>query len=247
LAGVLVAGSLVAIGASAASAPSDAGPLSIDPWQREFTAEAYRAELTRLEGQGGSGAEGRMLASGVEMIEVDDLLVRGAASDVARAALNADAVVLDLRGSRGGLVTEAVDVAGVFLGDGRGLAYERADGTSRTLGLPDDGVEMHGPLVVLVDERTASAAEALAGMLRDHGRAVVVGEPTFGKGSVQEPVVLDDGRVLRSTVGRYVLPSGGGIGPDGLTPDVIVEDASVDAAVLDVAERVLSGLATAEA
>jgi carboxyl-terminal processing protease len=84
-------------------------------------------------------------------------------------------------------------------------------------------------------------------MLRDHGRAVVVGEPTFGKGTVQEPSVLDDGSVLRSTVGRYVLPSGEGIGPEGLTPDVVVADASADSAVLDVAERVLSGLASAEA
>jgi C-terminal processing protease CtpA/Prc len=232
----------VTAGGVAASAVPSAPNAGADPWRHTFTSTAYQAEAALLLGERAPEVVSRDLPDGAEIVAVPDLLVRGTSQAVASAATDAHGVVLDLRGSRGGLVTEAVDVAGVFLDQGRGLSYTRADGTSRVLPLPDDGIALNAPLVVLVDDRTASAAEALAGVLRDHGRAVIVGESTFGKGTVQEPRTGPDGTVVRGTVGAYVLPSGAGIGTDGVRPDVVLADASDDEAALDAARRVLAGL-----
>jgi carboxyl-terminal processing protease len=186
----------------------------------------------------------RASADQARVVDVNEI-VRGSADGVVNALRDAkdSGVVLDLRGNGGGLITEAVALSGAFLGEGAGVTYVRFDGTTRTIALPDDGVHLRSPLVVLVDHRTASAAEVVAGVLQDHGRAVVVGSATFGKGSVQEPVQLPDGSILRRTVGTYALPSGRGIEATGLVPDVVVPAIDDD----DVAERaalsVLQGLA----
>jgi carboxyl-terminal processing protease len=170
-------------------------------------------------------------------------MVAGAAESV-RASVaphrTAD-VVLDLRGNAGGLVAEAVAVAGVFIDGGPGAMYPRGDGSVRVLDVPRGGAVHRGALVVLVDEGTASAAELLAGLLQDRGRAVVVGRTTFGKGVVQEPMPTTEG-VTEVSVGRYVLPSGRTIDQDGLRPDAVVAADASDAAVLRDALDVLRGL-----
>jgi len=170
-------------------------------------------------------------------------MVAGAAESV-RASVaphrTAD-VVLDLRGNAGGLVAEAVAVAGVFIDGGPGAMYPRGDGSVRVLDVPRGGAVHRGALVVLVDEGTASAAELLAGLLQDRGRAVVVGRTTFGKGVVQEPMPTTEG-VTEVSVGRYVLPSGRTIDEDGLRPDAVVAADASDAAVLSDALDVLRGL-----
>ncbi|MDX3385752.1 S41 family peptidase [Streptomyces niveiscabiei] len=143
-------------------------------------------------------------------------------------------VVLDLRGNSGGLVTEAVGVASVFLDGGLVATYD-TDGTEHALHA-DAGGDTTRPLVALVDGGTMSAAELLTGALQDRGRAVVVGSRTFGKGSVQMPTRLPDGSVAELTVGHYRTPSGHAVDGVGITPDLEVE-----AGVLERAERVLSG------
>jgi carboxyl-terminal processing protease len=129
----------------------------------------------------------------------------------------------------------------VFVDGGRGVAYPGGDGSTKVLDVPDGLTAHRGPLVVLVDEGTASAAELLAGLLQDRGRAVVVGRPTFGKGVVQEPVPTSDG-VTEVTVGHYVLPSGRTIDERGLQPDAVMASDAADAAVLRSALDVLRGL-----
>jgi len=131
--------------------------------------------------------------------------------------------VLDLRHNPGGLLDQAVKVADRFLVDGvivttkgRGSKHvevERAHARD---------TEPSYPLIVLVDGGTASASEIVAGALQDHGRAVVLGTPTFGKGSVQTVIELEDGSGLKLTIARYYTPSGRSIQEKGITPDLYV-------------------------
>ncbi|SNS88240.1 carboxyl-terminal processing protease [Actinomadura meyerae] len=150
-------------------------------------------------------------------------------------------VLLDLRGNPGGLLDEAVETASAFLAGGPVVTYEPRGRPAqrRTVTAPGDAGT---PLVVLVDAGTASAAEIVAGSLRDRDRAVIVGSRTYGKGSVQEPIGLADGSVIELTVGRYRTPGGRNLDGVGIEPDVAV---SADRPP-DVAERrartVLHGL-----
>jgi carboxyl-terminal processing protease len=186
------------------------------------------------------------MSGGLRLVRVDSI-VRDAAENVERLLTQSEGsttgVVLDLRGNGGGLVTEAVDLAGVFIEGGPGVTYPRADGSVRALDTPRSGGEVTAPMVVLVDGATASAAEIVAGILQDRGRAVVVGTPTFGKGTVQAPSLSASGTVQERTLGRYLLPSGRGVDEQGIAPDVFVSHEVSEAARMSVATSVLSGLA----
>ncbi|MFG2401569.1 S41 family peptidase [Streptomyces lydicus] len=150
---------------------------------------------------------------------------RGTGATVRRAVRRASphgGLLLDLRGNTGGLVTEAVATASAFLDGGLVATYDMR-GTQRAL-YAERGGNTRLPLVVLVDGGTMSAAELLTGALQDRGRAVVVGSPTFGKGSVQMPSRLPDGSVAELTVGHYRTPSGRIVDDAGITPDLVVGD-----------------------
>jgi carboxyl-terminal processing protease len=157
--------------------------------------------------------------------------VRGAV----RRAPSGAGIILDLRGNSGGLVTEAVTAASAFLDGGLVATYD-VDGEQRALHA-EPGGDTEKPLVTLVDGGTMSAAELVTGALQDRGRAVVVGERTFGKGSVQMPSRLPDGSVAELTVGHYRTPAGRGVDGRGITPDL-----EADQGALKRAETVLSGL-----
>ncbi|ARZ69852.1 S41 family peptidase [Streptomyces sp. HU2014] len=137
-----------------------------------------------------------------------------------RAAGPAEGILLDLRGNSGGLVTEAVTAASAFLDGGLVATYD-VRGSQRALEARPGGAT-RPPLVVLVDGGTMSAAELLTGALQDRGRAVVVGSPTFGKGSVQMPTRLADGSVAELTVGHYRTPGGRTVDGRGIAPDLVV-------------------------
>jgi carboxyl-terminal processing protease len=152
-----------------------------------------------------------------------DELLEAAAKLRSRAGGKLSGIILDLRADPGGLVDQAADVADEFLDDGviytarhRGQIVDEVKSHS-------GGAFVHEPLVVLVDQWTASASELVAGALQDHKRGTVVGEPTFGKGSVQAIVSLPGGAGMRLTVSRYYTPSGRAIQADGVHPDVAVE------------------------
>lgn len=142
----------------------------------------------------------------------------------------ASSVILDLRNNPGGLLSAAVEVASLFLGDGKLVVYtqgRKADNRQDfTTALKAPYPTM--PLVVLVNEGSASASEIVAGAMQDHKRAVIVGERSFGKASVQSVIPLGDGSGLRLTVARYYTPAGRSIHRDektktgGITPDIVV-------------------------
>jgi carboxyl-terminal processing protease len=135
-------------------------------------------------------------------------------------------LILDLRGNPGGYLQSAVAIAGYFLPTGKVVVKEEfgdqtQNKTFRTRGR-QVGVFTPQNLVVLVDNGSASASEILAGALRDHGVATVIGSQTFGKGSVQELVKLDKGSSLKVTVARWVTPNNVSISEGGLEPDIII-------------------------
>lgn len=136
-----------------------------------------------------------------------------------------DGVILDLRNNPGGLVDECSAVADEFLTSGVIYSTRHRGKVVDEVSAKPGGALKSGPLVVLVNEYSASAAELVAGALQDQKRAKVVGAPTFGKGSVQSIVDLPGGAGLRLTTMRYYTPSGFAIQARGIKPDVAVEAA----------------------
>ncbi|MBC2594557.1 S41 family peptidase [Ruficoccus amylovorans] len=134
------------------------------------------------------------------------------------------ALIIDLRGNPGGLLTEAVAVAGEFLPDDTLIVTTRGrDGTvineERTTGTAR---QAHYPVAILIDASSASASEIVAGALQDLGKAVIIGETSFGKGSVQRVYEFANGDGLRLTSAMYYLPSGRTIHKEGVIPDIAV-------------------------
>ncbi|KAL4451934.1 hypothetical protein ABPG75_007596 [Micractinium tetrahymenae] len=135
-------------------------------------------------------------------------------------AAGASRLVLDLRDNRGGLVSEGIEVARLFLDDG--ALVVRTEGKAKASAAPITApgpAATTAPLVVLVNDHTASASEIVAGALRDNCRAVLAGKRTYGKGLIQSVYELSDGSGLVLTVGKYVTPSGTDIDREGLQPD----------------------------
>ncbi len=132
-------------------------------------------------------------------------------------------LVLDLRDNPGGLLDQAVRVADLWLGDGL-IVYTkgRVENQQQEFQAHPDGVDQEYPIVVLVNAGSASASEIVAGALQDQGRALVLGEDTFGKGSVQTVFPLEDGSGLRLTTALYYTPGGRSIQEVGITPDIKV-------------------------
>lgn len=134
-----------------------------------------------------------------------------------------DGVVLDLRNNPGGYLDGAVYVAGEFLDSGV-VVKQEGRSESQTYSVDRNGSLTKAPLVVLVNEGSASASEIVAGALQDHKRATIVGETTFGKGTVQEVRDLSDGSSLHVTIAKWILPSGRWIGKEGVKPEVEAGD-----------------------
>jgi carboxyl-terminal processing protease len=134
-----------------------------------------------------------------------------------------DVLVLDLRNDPGGLVDQAIAVADQFLDAGTIVTIRGRQGSIETQVAHKGGVAVSVPVIAIVDQGTASAAEILAAALHDHGRAKVVGVPTFGKGTVQTFYDLDDGSGLKLTTARYYTPDGNSLESHGIVPDVMVE------------------------
>ncbi|MEK7851357.1 MAG: S41 family peptidase, partial [Deltaproteobacteria bacterium] len=132
-------------------------------------------------------------------------------------------LVLDLRNNPGGLLDQAVKVSDDFLESGLIVYTDSRVGEKLTFSAKKEGTRPNYPIVVLVNAGSASASEIVAGALQDHGRALVLGTQTFGKGSVQTIYPLEDGSALRLTTARYYTPSGRSIQAKGITPDIILE------------------------
>lgn len=183
---------------------------------------AYHPVQRRLVAQNGIGYVELATFSESAAIElrraVDSLRAAGARS-----------LILDLRGNPGGLLEQGVAVADLFLGEGVTLASTRGRTPEANQEFTDQARERWPamPLVVLVDSGTASAAEIVAGAVQDHGRAVLVGAPTYGKGSAQNVFPVTGGLGLKLTTARWFTPKGRSIerdssGAGGISPDVPV-------------------------
>jgi carboxyl-terminal processing protease len=162
------------------------------------------------------------------------------ALDQARSALKGElrGLVLDLRNDPGGLLDQAVRVADTFLSSGVIVTTEgRNRRTVEVEKAHPQGTEPGYPLIVLVNKGTASASEIVAGALQDHRRAVIMGTQTFGKGSVQSIIDLEDGSGLKLTVARYYTPRHRSIQEQGITPDVQVADTAPPLRGKGVTER----------
>ncbi len=153
-------------------------------------------------------------------------------------------LVLDLRNNPGGLLQASVDVADTFM-DGGKVVYTEGR-------LPQSNLQYHAqpgdlteglPLIVLINEGSASASEIVAGALQDHRRAVVLGTQSFGKGSVQTIIPITEDKAVKLTTARYYTPSGRSIQAEGIAPDILVERAKVTAIAkrLGVTEAELAG------
>lgn len=132
-------------------------------------------------------------------------------------------LVLDLRDDPGGIVDQAILVADQFLDAGTIVTIRGRKGSIETQAAHKGGIGVGVPVTILVDQGTASASEILAAALRDHGRATLVGQPTYGKGTVQTFYDLDDGSGLKLTTARYLTPKGNFLESKGLIPDVVVD------------------------
>jgi len=131
-------------------------------------------------------------------------------------------LILDLRNNPGGLLNEAISTASQFLSEGKVLLEKDADGRITSLAVEKGGIARSIPMVVLMNNGTASAAEIVAGALQDHGRASLVGLTTFGTGTVLEQFPLSDGSALLLAVQEWLTPNGNQIWHKGIPPDFVV-------------------------
>jgi len=158
-------------------------------------------------------------------------------------------LIFDLRSNGGGYLSAAIEVASEFLADGIVMFEEYGDGTRDSYRAQPGGIATDIPLVVLVNEGTASASEIVAGAIQDRGRGELVGTVTYGKGTVQTWIALDNGQGgVRITIARWLTPNGTQISDIGLTPEHIVEYTEEDfnAGVDPQLEKAIELLSTGE-
>ena len=130
-----------------------------------------------------------------------------------------------MRNNPGGLLSQAINVSDFFLDDGEIVSTKgrKISETRRFFSKKGDGINGK-PLIVIINTGSASAAEIVSGALKDHKRAIILGERSYGKGSVQSIVPLKNGGALRLTISKYYLPSGKSISEVGVLPDILVEE-----------------------
>ena len=132
--------------------------------------------------------------------------------------------IIDIRNNPGGLLTQAINITDFFLDDGEIVSTKGRKVSETRKFFARKGDEVKGkPIVVLINNGSASASEILAGALKDHKRAIILGENSYGKGSVQSIIPLKNGGGMRLTISKYYLPSGESISEVGVTPDILVE------------------------
>ena len=142
---------------------------------------------------------------------------------------NIKGYVVDLRNNPGGLLTQAINITDFFLDDGEIVSTKgRKVSETRKFFAKKGDVIKGKPIVVLINNGSASASEILAGALKDHKRAIILGENSYGKGSVQSIIPLRNGGGMRLTISKYYLPSGKSISEVGVTPDIFVEEKGDD-------------------
>ena len=142
---------------------------------------------------------------------------------------NIKGYIIDLRNNPGGLLTQAINITDFFLDDGEIVSTKGRKVSETRKFFARKGDEVNGkPIVVLINNGSASASEIFAGALKDHKRAIIIGENSYGKGSVQSIIPLRNGGGMRLTISKYYLPSGKSISEVGVKPDILVEEIGDD-------------------
>lgn len=210
----------------------EAGTQVVLTIQREGVEQPFDVSVTRAEIKIPS-VEYKMLDNGIAYVRLNAF--SDSSTEELRAALqelmaqNPKGLIFDLRNNAGGYLSTAVDVASEFIKEGM-ITYEMyGDGSKDEFNASGKGIATDIPMVVLVNEWSASASEIVAGAIQDYGRAQLVGVTTYGKGTVQNwiPLSNDEGAV-RVTIARWFTPEGRNITDTGLTPDVTVEISEED-------------------
>ncbi|MFH1552495.1 MAG: S41 family peptidase [Candidatus Omnitrophota bacterium] len=169
----------------------------------------------------------------IKLIEFQERTAKDLASHIKELRKKgAKSLILDLRNNPGGLLDAAIEVADKFLKDGEMIVYTEGRSPKKRMEFRAKGEPEFGEIdiIVIVNKGSASAAEILAGALKDNKRALVIGVPTFGKGSVQTVIPLGDQSALRLTTAAYFTPSGKNLMDKGIEPDIYVEKMKVEPA-----------------
>jgi carboxyl-terminal processing protease len=181
----------------------------------EFSVATERVNLNTVEGS--------QIDNGVAYLAITNFA--SGTADEAKSAISSldsrNGVILDLRNNPGGQIQEAVNVAEIFIGNGLITSY-KVSGEERVFNARNRNPIL-SPIVVMINRGTSSAAELLAAAIQDRNRGVVIGERSYGKGSVQDFVTLQDGSKIELTVALYLTPSGRTIEGVGVTPDLVVK------------------------
>ncbi len=199
--------------------PGEAAPATIDVTREEFRQPSVTS---------------RLIEPGIGYVRLSQFTARSNEELVAAIerlrSEGAEGFVVDLRHNPGGLLDAAVDVTSQFVGSGVIVQQVRGDGSKRTYEAKPAGVATAAPVVVLVDKGSASSSEVMAGAIRDHQRGTIVGEQTYGKGSVTILHPLSDGSAINVTSARWLTPSSQQIEGTGVTPDIVVSISDADRA-----------------
>jgi carboxyl-terminal processing protease len=191
--------------------------------QRQDVEEPFEVDVVRAEIEI-PVVEYELLDDGIAYLKINNF--HAPAPDQVHEALVAllaqepKGLVIDLRDDPGGLLTASVDVASEFIAEGVIVTERGSNGLEEEHVARGGGLAAEMPLVVLVNGGSASASEIVAGAIRDHGRGILIGEATLGKGAVQSPLDLSDGSHLRLTIAQWFTPNGQLIEGEGLAPDI---------------------------
>ena len=184
-----------------------------------------------------TSAKGLILDEGIGYLRIAQFqrptseLVESIISDlVAQNEGELDSLIIDLRNNPGGLLDSAIDVSNLFIDETGIVVYTEGRMPNSNISYPTKpGDIINGaPIAILMNKGSASASEIVAGALQDHKRAIIMGEESFGKGSVQSMLRLQDGYGLKLTTARYYTPSGRSIQSKGITPDIELENIFLD-------------------
>jgi carboxyl-terminal processing protease len=209
--------------------------LLIDRDGREFSVPVAKVTMDR------ETVALSQIADGVVLVKISSFN-SGTADEIADKLKDSSfdkGIVIDVRANPGGQLKEAVATAELFIGNGVIVSYQKVN-EDPVIFKAENASPIQSPLVVLIDRDSASAAEILAGALQDRNRAVVIGERSMGKGTVQEFISLNDGSKLELTVAKYRTPSGQIIDGVGIEPDLAATDDEIARRAL----QILTGLAT---
>lgn len=183
---------------------------------KQITKEIVRKEIKI------KSVKSKMLDNKFAYIKISTFISEDTSYEVAQ-ALNATrkakGIIIDLRGNHGGLLPNAIMISNMFLKKGVIVSVVDRNGSKQEFKAQPEGFITSKPVVVLINNESASASEILSGALKDHKRALLIGETTFGKGLVQRILKLPDGSGINLTVAKYLTPNGNDIGHKGIKPD----------------------------